>query len=171
MAAIRTWKHKQFVDKTSHSDRDKATENYYCVLVSLFHCIFRSRSLDSTSRADYQSPASDRRPAPSKHHPPDNIDRIGTDVGLASRPRVACKTSADIVIHTFFSFVPRPVCTSQRETVWWTKSNFWGLFPKSGKDQWDCEIVNHYDRSISLTAVNLFICIRISIPFLSGLAA
>ena len=42
--------------------------------------IFRSRSLDSTSRADYQPPASDKRPPPSKHHPPDNIDRIGTDV-------------------------------------------------------------------------------------------
>ena len=42
--------------------------------------IFRSHSLDSTSRADYQPPASDKRPAPLKHHPPDNIDRIGTDV-------------------------------------------------------------------------------------------
>ena len=28
-----------------------------------------------------------------KHHPPDNIDRIGTEIGLASRPQVARKTS------------------------------------------------------------------------------
>ena len=33
---------------------------------------------------------------------------------------------------------------SQQETVWWTKSDFLGLLPKSGKDQWDCEIGNYY---------------------------
>ena len=38
----------------------------------------------------------------------------------------------------------QPACTSRRETVWWTKSNFLGLLPKSGKDQWDCEISNYY---------------------------
>ena len=34
--------------------------------------------------------------------------------------------------------------TSWWETVWWTKSDFLGLFPKSGKDQWDCEIGDYY---------------------------
>ena len=33
-----------------------------------------------------------------------------------------------------------PVCGSQWETVWWTKSNFLG---KSGKDQLDCDIGNY----------------------------
>ena len=32
----------------------------------------------------------------------------------------------------------------RRETVWWTKSNFLGLFPKTVEDQWDCEIANYY---------------------------
>ena len=40
------------------------------------------------------------------------------------------------------------VMTSQRaswwETFWWMKSNFLGFLPKSGKDQWDCEISNYY---------------------------
>ena len=33
---------------------------------------------------------------------------------------------------------------SRRETVWWTKSNFLGLLPKTVEDQWDCEISNYY---------------------------
>ena len=37
-------------------------------------------------------------------------------------------------------FCAYPARTSQREMIWWTKSNFLGLFSKSGKDQWDCEI-------------------------------
>jgi len=35
---------------------------------------------------------------------------------------------------------PSRARASQRETVWWTKSNFLGLFPKSVEDQWDCDI-------------------------------
>ena len=71
--------------------------------------IRRPRSLDSTSRADYQPPSSDKGPAPLKHQPPDNIDRIGTDLGLASRPRVARKASVYTQSHTSFSsFVPSP---------------------------------------------------------------
>ena len=51
------------------------------------------------------------------------------------------------------SFVPmHPIRASQREMVWWTKSNFLGLLPKSGKDQWDCEISNYYVHT-SLTTV------------------
>ena len=34
----------------------------------------------------------------------------------------------------------QPTCTSRWKTSWWTKSNFLGLVPKCGKDQWDCEI-------------------------------
>ena len=36
------------------------------------------------------------------------------------------------------------MCTSWREMVWWTKSNFLDLSPKCGKDQQDCEIGNHF---------------------------
>ena len=38
----------------------------------------------------------------------------------------------------------QPTHASQWETVWLTKSNFLGLFLKSDKDQWDCEIGNYY---------------------------
>ena len=31
-----------------------------------------------------------------------------------------------------------------RKTVWWIKSNFMGLLPECGKDQWDCKVVNYY---------------------------
>ena len=41
------------------------------------------------------------------------------------------------------SLVPTP-CASRRETVWWTKLNFLGLFPKTVEDHWDCEIANYY---------------------------
>ena len=37
--------------------------------------------------------------------------------------------------------IPSPTCASQWETVWWTKLNFWGLLPKSGKNLWKC---NYY---------------------------
>ena len=48
----------------------------------------------------------------------------------------------------------RSVCTSQPsqpEKVWWLKSKFLAFFPKSGMDQWDCEIGNYYIYSTSLT--------------------
>ena len=38
----------------------------------------------------------------------------------------------------------QPARASQQETVWWTKSNFLGLFPKMVEDQSDCEIGNYY---------------------------
>ena len=38
----------------------------------------------------------------------------------------------------------QPTCASWWETVWWSRSNFLGLLPKSGKDQWDCKISNYY---------------------------
>ena len=34
--------------------------------------------------------------------------------------------------------------TGELETVWWRKSNFLGLFPQSGEDQWNCEIDNYF---------------------------
>ena len=37
-----------------------------------------------------------------------------------------------------------PVRASRWDTVWWTKSNFLGLFPKTVEDQRDCEISNYY---------------------------
>ena len=50
-------------------------------------------------------------------------------------------------------------CASQRETVWWAKSNFLGLLPKWGNDQWDCEIGNYY--VALLTTVKFVYCSRI----------
>ena len=35
-------------------------------------------------------------------------------------------------------------CASLQETVWLTKSNFLGLLPKRGNDQWDCKLGNYY---------------------------
>ena len=49
------------------------------------------------------------------------------------------------------SLVPTP--PSQWETVWRTKWNFWGLFPRSDKDQWDYEII-----TTSLTTVKFPSC-------------
>ena len=34
----------------------------------------------------------------------------------------------------------QPTSASQRKLVLWTRLNFMGLFPKSGKDQWDYKI-------------------------------
>ena len=50
------------------------------------------------------------------------------------------------------------VCVVLRRTrahllVWWTKLNFVGVFPKSGKDQWDCKIGNYYVALSGLTTV------------------
>ena len=38
------------------------------------------------------------------------------------------------------------MCASRQDMVWWTKSKFLGLLPKSSKDQieCDCEISNYY---------------------------
>ena len=38
------------------------------------------------------------------------------------------------------------------KTIWWTKSNFLGLFPECGKDQWGCNIVNYYVAHTWLTS-------------------
>ena len=35
-------------------------------------------------------------------------------------------------------------CLCMSLIVWWTKSNSLDLFPKSVKDQWECEIINYY---------------------------
>ena len=47
------------------------------------------------------------------------------------------------VIKLLFIFL-FPVMHPQWKIVWWTRSNFLGLFPKSVKDQWHCEIGNYY---------------------------
>ena len=44
--------------------------------------------------------------------------------------------------------------------------NFLGLFPKTGEDEWDCEIANYYV-VLSLQQSNFFISIRVSMLFLS----
>ena len=31
-----------------------------------------------------------------------------------------------------------------KKKAWWRKSNFLGLLPECGKDQWDCKIINYY---------------------------
>ena len=48
------------------------------------------------------------------------------------------------------------------------KSNFLGLFPKSGKDQWDCEIDNYYVALPIYNSKNFSISTWISIPFWNG---
>ena len=40
--------------------------------------------------------------------------------------------------------VTSPDHTSHEEKVWLTESNFLGLLPERGKNQWDCNIVNYY---------------------------
>ena len=47
----------------------------------------------------------------------------------------------------------------QWETVWGTKSNFFVVFHKSGKDQWDCKINNYY------VALSVIISTWASVPF------
>ena len=44
---------------------------------------------------------------------------------------------------------PVPSLRTPPETVWWTKSNFLGLFPKSGKDQWDWISTLHFPYNIN----------------------
>ena len=46
---------------------------------------------------------------------------------------------------------------SRQEMVWWTESNFLGLLPKTGNDQWDCEIGNYYVPSIKFVHLHLSI--------------
>ena len=58
---------------------------------------------------------------------------------------------------------PVPSLRTPPETVWWTKSNFLGLFPKSGKDQWDWIITLHFPYNIKF-----FTSTQASIPILSG---
>ena len=67
---------------------------------------------------------------------------------------------------TAYSLVPT-LRTPPGETVWWTKSNFLGLFPKMAEDQWDCKIANYYV-VLPLQLQNLFISIRVSILFWAG---
>ena len=55
-----------------------------------------------------------------------------------------------LVWQLYACLVPSP-----RAKAWWTKSNYLGLFPKSGKDQWDCEIGNY--TSTSLTTISIHI--------------
>ena len=49
------------------------------------------------------------------------------------------------VVWEEFSLMPSPgVFPGKKQSGLVNKSNFLGLFPKSGKDQWDCEISNYY---------------------------
>ena len=55
--------------------------------------------------------------------------RVPNSFATATPTGSTCKQSSGLV--------PQPVCA-------WSKSNFLGLLPKRGKDQWDCGIANHY---------------------------
>ena len=76
--------------------------------------------------------------------PYDSVSGMLTKSNNNGQPNVSSVSPLWIHVVEIKWSCARPACASRREMVWWTMPNFLGLFPKSGNDQWDCEITNCY---------------------------